>query len=247
MTPRVAVVIPARLGSIRLTEKVLIPIEGRSMLEWVWRAASDVPEADSVWIATDSEKIASTVSDFGGQVLMTRKDHASGTDRVAEAAERIDAEVIVNLQADQPTMPAAVLSALVRGFLADHVPMGTLVAPITRAADRENPARVKVVARQDGRALYFSRAPIPFDRDGTASDLGLLHLGVYIYRKEFLRIFTRLPVSRLESREMLEQLRALEHGYEIGLVAVDYDGAGVDTPEDLNAVTARLRTLACSS
>jgi 3-deoxy-manno-octulosonate cytidylyltransferase (CMP-KDO synthetase) len=235
---RTAIVIPARLQSARLPGKVLADIGGRPMLEWVWRAACAVRVA-SVWIASDSAAVLEAAEHFGARTIATAQHHVSGTDRVAEAAEQIEADAILNLQGDEPFISPAALEALIEGFARAGSPMATLVTPLTDGFS--DPSRVKAVARRDGRALYFSRASIPFDREGEGAP-PLLHVGVYIYSKEFLRIFTRLPVGRLERAEKLEQLRALEHGYDIALVEVDYSGTSVDMPADLE----RARLLAAS-
>jgi 3-deoxy-manno-octulosonate cytidylyltransferase (CMP-KDO synthetase) len=195
-------------------------------------------------IATEAEELARVARGFGAQVEMTRHDHSSGTDRVAEAALRCPARLVINLQGDEPLLPPQALEALVEGINRARTPMATLVAPITDPADLTNPARVKVARRADGRALYFSRLPIPCDRDGTGRVNHLRHVGVYAFTSEFLTTFAGLEPSPLESAERLEQLRALEAGYDIHLVEVAYDGFGVDTIDDLERVRAIVGRLA---
>ncbi|MBI4863784.1 MAG: 3-deoxy-manno-octulosonate cytidylyltransferase [Candidatus Riflebacteria bacterium] len=238
MTPsgRVAAVIPARMASTRLPGKPLADIAGKPMIQWAWECASGARGVDDVVVATDSPRIVEAVERFGGRAMLTRADHASGTDRVAEVATRIDARIVINLQGDEPLLPMAALETLVSRFGEDRCPMGTMVTPLTDPAELANPARVKVVCRRDGRALYFSRLPIPCDRDGSGGYRYMKHLGVYIFRREFLLEFARIPPSPLEETERLEQLRALENGHEILVVPVEYDGQGVDTPDDLEAV-----------
>lgn len=233
---RVAVVIPARLASTRLPRKPLADIAGRPMIEWVWDAARRARCVSEVVIATDSAEIAQVVKGFGGHAVMTRPEHRSGTDRVAEVARELDVDVLVNVQGDEPLLPPSALEALVARFGPSSCAMGTLVHEESDPAELANPARVKVVCRADGRALYFSRSVIPFDRDRRGTGRFFKHLGVYAYRRDFLLQLATLPPSPLEEIEQLEQLRVLENGHDILVVPVAYDGFGVDTPEDLEAM-----------
>jgi 3-deoxy-manno-octulosonate cytidylyltransferase (CMP-KDO synthetase) len=237
---RVAVVIPARLGSTRLPGKALLDLGGKPMIQWVWEAAKKARGVSTVLVATDAAEIADVVRGFGGQAVMTSATHESGTDRVAEAARTLDAGIIVNLQGDEPFLPPAILETLVRGFTASSCQMGTLITPITDPADITNPARAKVVCRKDGRILYFSRLPIPCVREAGDSYPYYKHVGIYIFRREFLFQFAALPPSPLEKAERLEQLRALENGHDIIGVPVNYQGFGVDTPEDARVARAEL-------
>jgi len=227
------------------------------MVQWVFESARKARGVDEVVVATDSDEIHAAVHRFGGRSILTRKDHQSGTDRVAEVASKLEAETIVNVQGDEPLLPVHALETLIERFLAQGngqsvasscgqraiCPMGTLVSPVTDRSDLENPARAKVVCRADGRALFFSRSPVPFDRDGTRQGPYFRHLGVYIYTRRFLLDFASLAPSPLELAERLEQLRARECGYDILTVPVPYEDFGVDTPEDLESMRRRVISL----
>lgn len=242
------VVIPARYASTRLPGKPLADIAGRPMIVRVAEAASRA-RADGVWVATDDERVAAAVRRHGFEAIMTRADHASGTDRIAEVADHLhwdDADVVVNVQGDEPLLDPALIDAVAMALRGDpDAAMATAAHPVAAAGDFFNPNVVKVVCDVRGRALYFSRAPIPWDRDRFATspdclpaDLpALRHIGLYAYRVSFLRRFGLLAASPLERSESLEQLRALWHGYPIQVVSVDHPPApGVDTPEDLERV-----------
>lgn len=228
---KAAIIIPARYASSRLPGKPLLETTGKFLIQHCYEQALWCKLADRVIVATDDERIAHAVRSFGGEVAMTRADHVSGTDRIAEVAEGLDAEIIVNLQGDEPQFDPAGLDLLI-GFGAD---MATLAVPIRDDATYRNPNIVKVVCAEDGRALYFSRSPIPMVRDAApdfASGQFLQHLGVYAYRRDTLLSLARTPAHPLELAEKLEQLRALAHGIAIrvGVVAVGH--RGIDTPED---------------
>jgi 3-deoxy-manno-octulosonate cytidylyltransferase (CMP-KDO synthetase) len=239
-TFRIAGVIPARLSSTRLPRKVLRTIAGRPMVEWVWRAAQASGLMDPVVVATDSEEVAEVCRQRGVPVAMTSQDCASGSDRVREVARRIDADIYVNIQGDEPMLTADFFPPLLKLFERPEVEVSTLAV---RCPPEEfaNPNAVKVVTALDGRALYFSRATIPFDRDGTGFAGYRKHLGIYAYRKAALERFAALPPSPLERLERLEQLRLLENG--IGLYVADAprDTIGVDTEEDLERAEAALK------
>lgn len=195
-----------------------------------------------VVIATDDERIAAEARRFGAEVRMTRPDHPSGTDRAAEVAAAESADVIVNIQGDEPLIDPAAIDAAVEGLWeSGEAPMGTLARRITEPAEVDNPNVVKVVTDLSGHALYFSRWPIPFVREGSMDRLK--HIGLYVYRREFLLAYPGLPRGPLEEAERLEQLRALENGYKIRVVETDYDSCGVDTPEDLARAASRLEQL----
>jgi len=242
------VVIPARYASTRLPGKPLADIGGQPMIVRV-AAAARRARADGVWVATDDERIAAAVRQHGFDAVMTRADHASGTDRIAEVADQLqwdDADIVVNVQGDEPLLDPALIDA-VAGALRDDAAaaMSTASHPLTTAADFFSPHVVKVVCDARGRALYFSRAPIPWDRDRFAENPEVLpadlpaqrHIGVYAYRVSFLRYFGQLAASPLERCESLEQLRALWHGYPIQVVSIDHPPApGVDTAQDLERV-----------
>lgn len=242
-------VLPARLESRRLPRKPLVPIAGRPLIEWSWRAASHVEAFDAVWVATDSEEIAERVRAFGGTAVATRSEHRSGTDRVAEAAARPEArrfDIVVNYQADELFMDAGAVARTVEAVRTGAADVATLAAPILDRDAWEAPSVVKVVATRDGEALYFSRAPIPHARGGAPELRGepdspfLRHLGLYVFSRSALERWTALPPSRLERLEHLEQLRALEAGVPIRVVVGPPAGPGVDVPEDLERAERRL-------
>ena len=246
MKPRI--VIPARHASTRLPGKPLLDIAGKPMIVRVAEAALDCRH-EGVWIATDHEDIRAVVEAHGYEVVMTRADHPSGTDRIAEVAERLgwlDDEIVVNVQGDEPLIDPALIDAVAAALRDDSgAAIATAAHAIHDAADFFNPNVVKVVCDAAGRALYFSRAPMPWARDAFAAsreslpaDLGALrHIGLYAYRVGFLRRYGRLAPAPLERSEALEQLRALWHGFPIRVVTcAAAPAAGVDTPEDLERV-----------
>ena len=254
---RIAGVIPARLSSTRLSRKVLREIAGRPMVEWVWRAAAASGLMDPVVVATDSEEVAEVCRARGIPVAMTSPDCASGSDRVREVARSLDADVYVNIQGDEPTLTADFFPPLLKLFERPEVEVATLAVECARE-EWGNPNAVKVVTALDGRALYFSRATIPFDRDGAGMGVGggwagagggfsgyRKHLGIYAYRKAALERFAALPPSPLEKIEKLEQLRLLENGIAIYVADAPRDTIGVDTEEDLQQAEAILRGRAC--
>jgi 3-deoxy-manno-octulosonate cytidylyltransferase (CMP-KDO synthetase) len=230
-------VIPARIGSTRLPRKPLLPIAGRPLIEWVWRRASAVDGFDELVVAADDPEIVAAVEGFGGRAVLTRRDHKSGTDRIAEVVEREDFAgfaTIVNLQGDEPFLPPSAARAVVQGVHSGW-DVGTAAVPIYNTDEWEDPSVVKVVRDDRGGALYFSRAPIPYDGTGrSAEDLRLLrHVGIYAFTRTSLQRATALPRHPLEEREGLEQLRWLAAGLRIGVAVVDGGGPGIDTEEDL--------------
>jgi 3-deoxy-manno-octulosonate cytidylyltransferase (CMP-KDO synthetase) len=240
---RTAIVIPARYASSRLPGKPLLRSTGKYLIQHVYERACRA-KADAVVVATDDSRIEAAVRSFGGKVVMTRRDHASGTDRVAEAAANLDADVIVNLQGDEPDIdPAAInrLPALLEQDPAAGV--ATLAVPITDRHGFAVPNCVKVVVDRNGRALYFSRSPIPFVRDGEPDFAArpprfLQHVGIYGYRREYLMQLAALPSEPLEQLEKLEQLRVLAHGRPIQVGVVAHAGRGVDTFDDYQRFVA---------
>jgi len=237
------VLIPARYASTRLPGKPLLAETGKPLIQHVFEAAAAARRPQRVVVATDDERIAQAVRAFGGEAVMTRPDHPTGTDRLAEAAERLgldDRAVVVNVQGDEPELPPACVDRLVELAGTGEVPMATLATDLDPAAAAD-PARVKVVLDLHGRALYFSRAAIPHDRDACGEARFLLHVGVYAYRVGFLRRYAAMAPTPLEQVEKLEQLRVLEHGYSILVGRVDYHGAGIDTRADYDAFVARFR------
>src|ERR1017187_1211791 len=231
-TFRIAAVIPARLSSTRLSRKVLRTIAGRPMVEWVWRAAASSGLMDPVVVATDSEEVAAVCRERGVSVVMTSPECPSGSDRVREVARQIDADIYVNIQGDEPTLTGDFFEPLLALFARVEVEVATLAVPCA-AEEIEDPNAVKVVTALDGRALYFSRAAIPFDRDGVGLVGFKKHLGIYAYRKAALERFAALEPSPLERIERLEQLRLLENGIGLYVAEAPGDTIGVDTEADL--------------
>jgi len=246
------VAIPARYASTRLPGKPLLPLAGEPMIRHVVRRAQAAGAAQVV-VATDDARIAAAVEGSGATIAMTRADHPSGSDRLAECAELLgwaDDAIVVNLQGDEPLAPASGIRAVANALAQGEAPMATLVTPIASVDEFLNPNCVKVVVADDGHALYFSRAPVPWPRDAFAASRDALpvqtpllrHIGIYAYRAGFLRRFTQLAPTPLERTESLEQLRALEHGFRITVrVAPEVFPPGVDTAEDLAHVEHLLR------
>ena len=233
-------VIPARLGSTRLPRKVLLEIAGRPMVEWVWRAAVASGRMDEVVVATDSDEVMAACAGRGIPARMTSPECASGSDRVCEVARQVEAEIYVNIQGDEPLLRPEHFQPLLGLFERAEVRVGTVAVPCP-AEDVGNPNAVKVVMARDGRALYFSRSTIPFDRDGVGHVAWRKHLGLYAYRRDALEEFARLRPSPLEMAERLEQLRMLENGMPIYVGEAEGDTIGVDTEADRLRVEAALR------
>ena len=236
-------VIPARLQSTRLPNKPLLKIGDQTMLERVWGRARMARLVHQVVIATDSAEIFHIAQSFGAQAVMTSPEHPSGTDRVSQAAEQFPASLVVNVQGDEPFIEPAAIDQAIEPLLEENdAVMSTLMSRFRSPADAAEASVVKVVAGLDGHALYFSRLPIPFVRDLSSGPgpIWYKHLGLYVYRRDFLLRFPHLPRGPLEAAEKLEQLRVLENGYKIRVVETDYDSIGVDTEEDL----ARAREIA---
>jgi 3-deoxy-manno-octulosonate cytidylyltransferase (CMP-KDO synthetase) len=250
-------VLPSRFAATRFPGKPLALIAGKPMIQWVWEAAHSASGVDAVVVATDDERIQSAVHAFGGQVVMTDPGLPSGTDRVAAALEALDEpfDVVLNIQGDEPAMHPETIAAVVRLMSGNpDLPMGTASCPFSDPSELFNPNAVKVVTDDRGRALYFSRSPIPYLRNSKVFEpdfrpwmqpeqlkLFKRHLGIYAYRPEVLRAFTRLPPHPLEQIEMLEQLRALAAGIAIGVAETPHLSLGVDTPADVAPVEAALR------
>jgi len=220
-------IIPARYGSTRFPGKPIVPIEGKPLIEHVYRQVEKARQVGHILVATDDERIRQVVERFGGVAVMTRKDHSSGTDRLAEAANDLDPDtLIVNVQGDEPMIEPHVIDQAVSAAQVRNADVVTIMTPLDPST-ADDPNRVKVVVDQNGNALYFSRSKIP--SRGTT----FLHIGLYAYRVQFLKLFTKLDPTPLEQAERLEQLRALEHGYRIRVVEVESESWGIDTPEDL--------------
>lgn len=238
---QVIAVIPARYKSNRFPGKPLALINGKPMIQHVVNRARRVDLLSRVIVATDDERIARCVDSFGGEVVMTREDHVSGTDRLAEAAEILgvaDRDIVVNIQGDQPPFPAEIVDQVTRPLLQDpDLPMSTLIYKIIREEEIDDPNHVKTVFDRDFNALYFSRSAIPHQRNPEEGvPTYYKHLGVYGYRKNFLLTFVGLPEGEWERFEKLEQLRALEFGYRIKVVLTSHDSVEVDTEEELRRV-----------
>jgi len=233
-------IIPARYASTRLPGKPLLAETGKPLIQHVVESVSRAERIGRVIVATDDGRIVQAVEGFGGEAIMTSPDHTCGTERLAEAAATLalrDEEIVVNVQGDEPDIPPACVELLVELLGSCDAPMATLAAPLP-ADQVQDPNKVKVVLGTDGTALYFSRAAIPYDRDGSRRLDYLLHLGVYAYRAGFLKLLASLRPSPAEQAERLEQLRALENGYKIAVALVEYRGTGIDTPEDYAAFVA---------
>jgi 3-deoxy-manno-octulosonate cytidylyltransferase (CMP-KDO synthetase) len=231
-------VIPARFASTRFPGKVLAQIAAKTMLQHVYERASLSTYLTSVIIATDDEGICTVARKFGARVRMTRSDHLSGTDRVAEVASAEDVEIVVNIQGDEPLIsPDAIDAAILPLVHEPDLVMGTLKKRIEDPREITDPNVVKVVTNRSGDAVYFSRCAIPFARDPSGGTPYFKHIGLYVYRRDFLLAYPALPVGPLEAAERLEQLRALENGFSIRVVETEYESLGVDTPQDLERVS----------
>lgn len=244
---RIVAVIPSRFGSTRFEGKPLALIAGKPMIQWVYESASRANCTSEVVVATDDRRIFDAVESFHGRALMTSTEHRSGSDRVAEAAEQLGLaaeDIAINVQGDQPLVNPACFDAVVQPLLdaSDEV-MSTLAFAVVDRREYTNPKDCKVVMDHQGYALYFSRAPIPFARDGGEVFTVYKHLGVYAYTRRFLDSFRQLPPGRLEMLEKLEQLRALEYGQRIKVVVTPHDSPEVDLPEDIQRIEAILRRL----
>jgi 3-deoxy-manno-octulosonate cytidylyltransferase (CMP-KDO synthetase) len=254
----VVAIIPARYGSTRLPGKPLADIGGKPMIQHVYESTSKAPGLERVLVATDDRRIEQAVKRFGGEVMMTSRQHTSGTDRLAEVARKIRADWLVNVQGDLPFIHAETIArAVVPMRRNPTVPMGTVCTPIYNAKEWSNPNVVKVLTDRAGFALYFSRAPIPYLRRSVVNARGTKnrrrserrlwgyrHLGLYVYKRDFLLKFARLRRTALEQMESLEQLRALENGYRIYVARVDEQSVEVNTPEDLRIAARYLRSRA---
>jgi len=240
-------IIPARFASTRFPGKPLADIDGRPMIEHVYRRATLASSVSRVIVATDDLRIATTVIAFGGEVKLTRADHPSGTDRLAEVAAKLDCDIVVNVQGDEPLIDPGAIDEAVAAFADPAVLISTLYRRITDPAELKNPNIVKIAIDRGGFALYFSRAPIPYVRDPRGGWPPMYrHIGLYAYRRNALMVLAALEPTPLERAEALEQLRALEHGIRIKTVETAYDSFGVDTPEDLEQVRRLLAATAAS-
>jgi len=242
------VVIPARFAATRLPGKPLVVLDGKSMIQRVWERAREASKVSKVIVATDDQRIVQAVTDFGGEAVLTRAEHRSGTERVAEVAaapSRKGEEIFVNVQGDEPLIEPEAIDTAIEAIESDgEVSIATLMVPITRPADIMDPNIVKVVLDFDDNALYFSRAPIPWVRDRNTAAVHaqhMKHLGLYAFRRTALLDFPTLPLGDLERVEQLEQLRWMENGYKIRVAETEHDSVSVDVPEDVTRVEQLLR------
>lgn len=246
------VLIPARYASTRLPGKPLLDVCGKPLVQWVYERAKS-SRADRVLVVTDDERVKQAVEGFGGEVCLTRSDHCSGSDRIAEAVNQLHMprdRIVVNVQGDEPLIPESLIDKVARLLVTDdHVMVATACHEINSPKEFNNTNVVKVVCNSKGYAMYFSRSPIPWPRQISEDGVkGLRHIGIYGYRAGFLREFTRWPQSDTETTEQLEQLRILEHGVPIAVCrAEEPPGAGIDTPEDLEEFRAFVSTKLASS
>lgn len=233
MSKKVIAVIPARYGSTRFPAKVIALLAGKPIIQWVYEKATS-SKADKVYVATDNEKVASVVKEFGGNVIMTDSNHPSGTDRIHEAVSSVEGDIIINIQGDEPLIPVSVIDELIDKMVSNpNIEMGTVAVPAIREEIQDNTNIVKVVFNDDQFALYFSRSMIPFRREDNFDTPVYRHWGIYSYRRDILERFVKLPEGRLEQCEKLEQLRALENGISIYVHLSELESIGIDTPEDL--------------
>jgi len=240
MSRKSIAVIPARFGSTRFPGKVLAPLAGKPMIQWVYEKAA-ASQVDEVLVATDEIKVIKAVEAFGGNAVMTSATHPSGTDRIWEAVSHLDYDIIINVQGDEPLIPVTVIDQLIELMQnSSNMEMATVAVPRPRQ-ELADPNKVNVVFDDDGRALYFSRSMVPFLREGGVDTPTYLHWGIYGYRKDILQRFVALPEGRLEQCEKLEQLRALENGISIDVLLSDLESIGVDTPEDLALAEGKLQ------
>ncbi len=242
--PSILAVIPARYASTRFPGKVIAPLAGKPMVLHTYERARQASLVDDALVATDDQRVVDALAPWGVQCEMTRADHPSGTDRLAEIASRTEADILVNVQGDEPLIEPAAIDATIRPLLEDEsIPMATARRRLDDPEQIRDPNVVKVVMDQRGRALYFSRWPIPYVRDAGGEDARhgyWQHIGLYVYRRRFVLEYAEMPPTPLELTEKLEQLRVLENGRPIAVVETAYDSIGVDTPEDLKRVEALL-------
>jgi 3-deoxy-manno-octulosonate cytidylyltransferase (CMP-KDO synthetase) len=251
---KITAVIPARYASTRFPGKALADIGGKPMIQHVYERTSRASLVSRVIVATDDQRIADVIQRIGGEVVMTAASHETGTDRLAEVARGLDSDLIVNVQGDEPLIDPAMINQAIQPFLDNPgLKMGTLKTRVLCLHDFLSPNVVKVVTDRDGNALYFSRSPLPFFRDKwqdlkdesfvSGRMLCYKHVGLYVYRRDFLLEFAAMPPTALEMSEKLEQLRAVENGVRIRVVETEFTSIGVDTPDDLNKAQERYRQI----
>ena len=236
-------IIPARYDSTRFPGKALAKLLSKPLIQWVWEAVINANLFDQVIVATDSIQIKEAAENFGAIAILTRKEHPSGTDRIAEVAETLDCDIVVNVQGDEPLINQKALAPLLHVFENSSIQIASLMTKIKDLKQLSNPNLVKVVVDNASNALYFSRSAIPFNRDNIHFEDYFQHIGVYAYRRQTLMQLVRLPAGKLEQVEKLEQLRALENGIPIKMIKTEYNGIGVDTPEDLLKLESLLKEM----
>lgn len=243
---KIVVIIPARYGSTRFEGKPLQLIDGKPMIQQVYECVKISETVTDVAVATDDQRIFDAVTNFGGQAIMTGAENRTGTDRVAEAADKLGLDsddILINIQGDQPCVVPRHMDDVIRPFLSEkHIEMSTLAYKIVNEDEITNPKDCKVTFDSNGFALYFSRSPIPCARDKDTVFDTYKHLGIYAYTRYFLETFRKLPQGELEAIEKLEQLRVLEHGYRIRVVVTEYDSPEVDLPKDIERIEKILKT-----
>jgi len=243
VVPKILAVVPARYASTRFPGKIIAPLAGKPLVVHTYERALRAKLVSEAVIATDDAKVIEAVAPFGVRAVMTRADHACGTDRIAEVAQNSDAPIIVNVQGDEPLIDPKTIDAAIQPLL-DHpdIVMSTARRLIIELSHIQDPNVVKVVCDQHGLAMYFSRLPIPYIRDAAdraaAPPCHWQHLGLYVYRRDFLLQYARMPQTPLEKLEKLEQMRVLENGYKIAVIDTEYEAIGVDVPKDLERVRA---------
>jgi len=232
-------IIPARYDSTRLPGKPLANINGKTMIQWVYEN-SKKSKLDRIIVATDNQKVFDEVKSFGGEVMMTSKDHLNGTSRLAEVAQKIEADIIVNIQGDEPCITSQVIDKILEAFEDKSCVMSSLKTELKNLEEVKNPNNVKVITDKENNAIYFSRSPIPYNRD--LEDINYYkHLGIYAYKKDFLLKYIEMKPTKLELIESLEQLRVLENGFKIKMIETKEKLIGVDTIEDLERVREILK------
>ena len=240
MIKKIVSIIPARYQSSRFPGKPLAVILGKPMIQWVYERVSSVSEITEVYVATDDQRIYDAVLGFGGKAIMTG-ECSCGSDRVYQACENLDADIILNIQGDEPMIKTEMIRDLISAFNDPEVKMATLKKEITSESDINNPNIAKLITDENSNAIYFSRSTIPYNRDGRDDIKYYKHIGVYGYTKDFLKTFISLPQSSLENAEQLEQLRAIENGYKIRVIETQHQSIGVDLPEHIAIVEEEMK------
>lgn len=235
---KVIAMIPARYAASRFPGKLMQDLNGKTVIRRTYEAAINTGLFDQVYVVTDSEVIFSEISENGGNAIMSKEEHECGSDRIAEAVENMDVDIVVNVQGDEPMIDKESLRRVLevfRGKDADKIDLASLKTPLIHKKDIENPNFVKVITNKNDFALYFSRSPIPYPRDENSGVTWFKHVGIYAFRKQALLDFHRLPMLKLEASEKIEAIRYLEYGKNIKMVETNVKGLGIDTPEDLEA------------